>query len=82
MGALQFLDSFEEWVAKQQLPPSMGLTTEWIAAQRTKRFGALKKPPKDEHKPLTALAIKCGGVDFLERKYVYLMNTRRMSSVY
>ncbi|RDX51144.1 hypothetical protein OH76DRAFT_1401917 [Lentinus brumalis] len=81
VGALQFLDSFEEWVAKQQLPPSMGLTTEWIAAQRTKRFGALKKPPKDEHKPLTALAIKCGGVDFLERNVLPLIETEADSAV-
>lgn len=68
VGVLQFLDSLEQWVAGQQGVPSQGLTADWIAMQRTKRFSALKKPQKDEHKSLTALAIKCGGIGFLENQ--------------
>ena len=67
VGALQFLENFERKLAEQS---SHAPVLEWITTQRTKHFNSLKKAGKDEHRALTALAIKSGGVKFLENKWV------------
>ncbi|RPD82293.1 hypothetical protein L226DRAFT_497438 [Lentinus tigrinus ALCF2SS1-7] len=76
VAAFKFLESFE-----QITPTSTGHSAEWIVAQRTKRFGALKKPAKDEHKPLTTFALKYGGVAFLENSVLPLIKPKADSVV-
>lgn len=69
VSVLQFLEKFEIWVAAQNSPVLTDATKDWVSAQRTKRFNALKPVGKDQHKALIALALKYGGgVDFLENK--------------
>lgn len=67
--ALQFLERFEVWVASQNVEELSSTTKDWIAAQRTRCFEHLKTPGKDEHESLTALALKYGGIEFLETRY-------------
>lgn len=61
------MENLETWMASQHPELVTDATKDWVSAQRAKRFNALKPVGKDEHKSLTALAIKYGGgVDFLE----------------
>ncbi|KAL1951365.1 hypothetical protein VTO73DRAFT_514 [Trametes versicolor] len=74
VSTLQFLEKFETWIASQHPELVNDATKDWVSAQRTKRFNALKPLGKDEHKSLTALALKYGGgVDFLENKVLPLI---------
>ncbi|KAJ8455552.1 hypothetical protein ONZ51_g12411 [Trametes cubensis] len=68
--ALQFLERFEVWVASQNVEELSITTKDWIAAQRTRCFEHLKTPGKDEHESLTALALKYGGIEFLETRII------------
>lgn len=69
VSVLQFLEKFEIWVAAQNSSALTDATKDWVSAQRTKRFNALKPVGKDQHKALIALALKYGGgVNFLENK--------------
>ncbi|KAI0828858.1 hypothetical protein BC628DRAFT_1417257 [Trametes gibbosa] len=48
-------------------------SNDWVVGQRAKRFGALKKVGRDEHKALTEVALKYGGVDFFETNVLPLI---------
>ncbi|KAH9897752.1 hypothetical protein C8Q73DRAFT_370472 [Cubamyces lactineus] len=73
VATLEFIDQFEAWIASQSSEELLSQTTAWIAAQRQNRFDNLKPPRKDEHKPLTTLAIKYGGAEFLESRVIPLV---------
>lgn len=67
VNALQFLRNLAVWVAGKQTKALKTATKSWIPAQRTRRWDALKKVRKGEHRGITVLALM-NGVDFFKSR--------------